>query len=240
MLINKKNKIFLSHSSKDKSFVRKLATDLKLAGCEVWYDEWEIKVGDSLVEKVTKGINENEYLAVILSKNSIESEWVKKELSLAAIKEIQTKNIVILPILKEECEIPFVLADKKYANFKKDYDMGFSELLLTLGINKLLMPQTKLLIDEYRNGNSWYKKFENNTVEQGSKMSIKSNMKFTVTFLIPFNEQNYDLYIQQLNYTQTNYFIKIIEKTTTKFTLIIESENKKVENIDLNWVAKTF
>ena len=51
-------KIFLSHSSKDKEFVRKLADDLKTYGLSVWFDEWEIKVGDSITNKISQGIDE--------------------------------------------------------------------------------------------------------------------------------------------------------------------------------------
>lgn len=40
--------LFLSHSSADKTFVEKLAKDLEGVGVNVWFDKWEIKVGDSL------------------------------------------------------------------------------------------------------------------------------------------------------------------------------------------------
>ena len=46
--------IFLSHNSKDKPFVRKLADDLRKKGHYVWVDEAEIKVGDSLIGKLRR------------------------------------------------------------------------------------------------------------------------------------------------------------------------------------------
>ena len=54
-------KIFISHSSHDKGFVRKLAKDLKSIGYEPWLDEWEIKVGDCIVSKVEHGIADADY-----------------------------------------------------------------------------------------------------------------------------------------------------------------------------------
>ena len=60
--------VFLSHNSEDKSFVRKLATDLRRYGVKVWLDEAELKVGDSLVDKISSGISDMQFLAVILSK----------------------------------------------------------------------------------------------------------------------------------------------------------------------------
>jgi len=45
-------RVFISHSSKDKDFTAKLAENLRLCRIVVWYDEWKIAVGDSIVEKV--------------------------------------------------------------------------------------------------------------------------------------------------------------------------------------------
>ena len=49
--------VFLSHNSADKPFVRKLALDLEKAGVRCWLDEAEIKVGDSLLDKIRDGIS---------------------------------------------------------------------------------------------------------------------------------------------------------------------------------------
>lgn len=48
--------VFLSHASKDKPFVEKLAQSLKKIGINVWFDKWEIDVGDSITWKVEEGI----------------------------------------------------------------------------------------------------------------------------------------------------------------------------------------
>lgn len=50
--------VFLSHSTQDKTFVEQLAHDLTGHGLHVWYSDWEIKVGDSIVQKISQGINE--------------------------------------------------------------------------------------------------------------------------------------------------------------------------------------
>lgn len=54
--------IFLSHNSKDKEFVRKLAIRLKDYGIKVWLDEAEIKIGESLINKIQIAIDEMSYL----------------------------------------------------------------------------------------------------------------------------------------------------------------------------------
>ena len=45
----------------------------------MWVDEAEIKLGDSLIEKIRDGLDRVEYVGVVLSNNSINSQWVKKK-----------------------------------------------------------------------------------------------------------------------------------------------------------------
>ena len=60
--------IFLSHNSVDKPFVRKLANDLRRGGHYAWVDEAEIKVGDSLIDKIEEGIDNTDFFGVTISK----------------------------------------------------------------------------------------------------------------------------------------------------------------------------
>lgn len=48
--------MFLCHSSEDKEKLQRVAAALKEAGIPVWYDEWEIAWGDSLIEKINEGL----------------------------------------------------------------------------------------------------------------------------------------------------------------------------------------
>lgn len=133
-MIKRRNpKVFICHSSKDKSFVRRLAKELKSFNISVWFDEWEIKVGESLREKIEGAITSSSFLCVVLSKNSIKSKWVTRELSAAFAKELESNKIFILPLLVEKCKLPLFLKDKKYANFLTSYEKGFSELLDAVG-----------------------------------------------------------------------------------------------------------
>jgi TIR domain len=116
--------VFLSHNSNDKLFVRRLAEDLRYAGVTVWVDEAEIKLGDSLLAKVEDGIKGSDYLAVILSPHSIDSSWVQRELRIALTKEIESRNVVVLPLLHCDCEMPAFLSDKLYADFRQENRYG--------------------------------------------------------------------------------------------------------------------
>jgi hypothetical protein len=121
--------VFLSHSHADKDFVRRLAWDLKRYGVRVWYDEWEIKVGDSLREKVELGIKESSWLLVVLSPTSVESKWVRVELNAAFARELERESVFILPLLYRDCSIPTFLQDKVYADFRTEYGWGLRALL---------------------------------------------------------------------------------------------------------------
>ncbi|MCK4598968.1 toll/interleukin-1 receptor domain-containing protein [Candidatus Bipolaricaulota bacterium] len=129
--------VFLSHSWKDKAFARKLAAVLQKAGVRVWLDEAELKVGDSLLRKISDAISDMDYVAAILSKNSIDSPWVQKELDMAMNLEIYHNKIRVLPILIEDCKLPTYLTGKIYLDFRNqdDFDAPCTKLLASLGVS---------------------------------------------------------------------------------------------------------
>ncbi len=125
-------RVFISYSHRDRSFVERLAKELKMTGIPVWWDEMEIKVGHSIIKKVSEGISGATYLAVVLSPSSIESDFVQRELEIALMGQLSTKKITVLPLLLTDCEIPTFLKVIKWADFRTDYQTGFIGLLDTL------------------------------------------------------------------------------------------------------------
>ncbi len=111
--------IFLSHSHKDREkYVNKISNFLSQAGIKVWDSEAELNTGDSLIDKIQNGIQSFDYLGVILTKNSCKSEWVLKEVFSALNEEVSGKKCKVLPILVENCDIPYFLKDKIYADLR--------------------------------------------------------------------------------------------------------------------------
>jgi len=145
-------KVFLSYSSKNKNFVLKLDRNLRQLGHEPWLDEWEIKVGDCIVRKIEKGVSESDYIIVILTPYAVNSGWVEREWKAAYLNEIEKNRIIILPILLEECEIPTLLKTKKYADFTKDYTIGFTQLSQALTPSKTMNSLTDTT-DKFNNTN---------------------------------------------------------------------------------------
>lgn len=72
---------FICHASEDKkTFVRSLANELTRRGAHIWYDEFTLKLGDSLRRSIDKGLAKSRYGIVILSQVFFKKEWPQKEL----------------------------------------------------------------------------------------------------------------------------------------------------------------
>ena len=125
--------VFISYNHKDSDFVDRLALELVRNNLKVWKDKWKINVGDSVIDEIESGINGASFLIIVLSKNSIQSRWVKRELNAALIREIDDNNIRILPIIIDDCKIPLFLREKLYADFRKDFNEGFNHILSVVG-----------------------------------------------------------------------------------------------------------
>jgi TIR domain len=134
--------VFLSHSFKDKPFVRMLANDIKKSGVSIWIDEMELLPGDSIIRKISQGIVDSSYVVACLSKISVESNWVKEELEIAATMGINGNRIMVVPLLLEDCVIPAFLINRLYVDFRKaiQYDEAFRQLLRRL--NPEALPET--------------------------------------------------------------------------------------------------
>ena len=91
---------FISHDSRDKDgLVRQLAHEMIRLMCPVWYDEYSLKVGDSLRASIEKGLKEARKCIIILSPNFLSNEgWSKAEFDSIFTREILEKTNVILPV----------------------------------------------------------------------------------------------------------------------------------------------
>ncbi len=116
--------VFISYSHEDAGFVDKLAAHLIKAKAHVWVDRWELSVGDSLVRRIEEEIEKATALVVVLSRASVESEWCRKELTAGLVRELEERKVLVLPLLVEDCQVPLFLRDKKYADFRTDFDAG--------------------------------------------------------------------------------------------------------------------
>lgn len=126
------SKAFISHSHKDNDIAEKIGRNLMKNGIDTWYDEWEIKPGDSIIKKIyDEGLSNTKNFIVLISNNSVNSKWVKDELEIATIKRIN-KESRIIPLIVDECDIPQSISHIKYISLKDDLDKGIEQLIETI------------------------------------------------------------------------------------------------------------
>jgi hypothetical protein len=90
--------VFISHATEDKeSFVRPLANLLQKRGLRVWFDEFALKLGDSLRRSIDRGLAGSKFGVVILSPAFFSKEWPQRELDGLMAREISGGK-VILPV----------------------------------------------------------------------------------------------------------------------------------------------
>jgi TIR domain len=91
--------LFISHASEDKEkFVRPLVQALEARELKVWFDEAQVEVGDSLMEKIEEGLRRSRFGAVVLSPAFFGKNWPRAELNALANRELSTGERVVLPI----------------------------------------------------------------------------------------------------------------------------------------------
>ncbi len=96
--INPEYDVFISHASEDKDeVVRPLAYALKEKGLTVWYDEFEMRIGDSLRRKIDKGLANSRFGIVVVSRDFIKKGWTNYELDGIITKTVSGEQI-LLPI----------------------------------------------------------------------------------------------------------------------------------------------
>lgn len=90
--------VFISHASEDKDeVVRPLAEALRQGGLEVWYDEFELKIGNSLRRKIDSGLARSRFGVVVLSQNFFRKGWTNYELDGLVTRAVSGEQ-VLLPI----------------------------------------------------------------------------------------------------------------------------------------------
>lgn len=120
--------IFISHATADKDdFVRPLAEHLRSVDVKVWFDEFELKLGDSLRERIDYGLKNSRFGLVILSSAFFNRPWTDYELNSFVAREMDEAKI-ILPIWHkvskdEVLRFSPVLADKVSLK-SSDYSMA--------------------------------------------------------------------------------------------------------------------
>jgi len=124
-------KIFISHSSIDKPFVRKLVSSLESEGFRTWLDEKELLPGDPLARSISEGLELAPAVIVVVSQASVQSRWLAFELNKATDRMVRGSCRVI-PVVVDQVTPPPEVAGLLYADFSKSYDLSMQAVLRAL------------------------------------------------------------------------------------------------------------
>lgn len=127
--------VYLSYASLDRALARRIAQDLRTTGVDVWLDEWEIRVGDSIAGRIQEGLERAAFVVVLLTRHSIASGWVEKEWRSKLDLEARERRVAILPVRGDEAPIPLLLRDRKCADLSRDYRSGVAELIRAIRLS---------------------------------------------------------------------------------------------------------
>lgn len=93
---------FISYSSKDEEFAKRLYADLQNEGVRCWFAPEDLKIGEKFRVRIDESIRLYDKLLLVLSENSVSSQWVEKEVETALEKEREQGKIVLFPVRLDE------------------------------------------------------------------------------------------------------------------------------------------
>ena len=129
------DEVFLSHSSLDRTFADSIADTLRNHGIPVWYSITNILGAQQWHDEIGEALDRCDWFVVILSPNSVQSTWVKRELTFALNNN--KYNDKIIPLIYQSCDykkLSWTLDLVQMIDFSDNTESGFRELLRTWGI----------------------------------------------------------------------------------------------------------
>lgn len=120
-----KKRVFLSYSSLNKDFATWIATDLKRARYQVWFDSWEIDGGHNIIDEIGIGIEKADALVMLVSKSYINSAMCKTEWQSYFMTKYKNQPNSIIPILLDDTTPPTILSSIRYLKLSSGYDYDF-------------------------------------------------------------------------------------------------------------------
>ncbi len=108
--------IFVSYAHEDADLAHGFARAMEAEGARVWLDQGELLIGDSLIERISEAIAEFDFVAALVSRASVESNWCRKEIALAMSKQLSrgARRVTVLPLRVGDTDMPASLRDVKW------------------------------------------------------------------------------------------------------------------------------
>lgn len=125
--------VFISHRGADVSVAERLSAEIRAAGHNVWLDEWELTLGDSIVGRINAGLLGATCVVVCYSSGGIEAPWMSREWMSTLARQLNGASVRLIPVRLSGGKPPAILEDIKYADLIADWRAGISQLLRAIG-----------------------------------------------------------------------------------------------------------
>ena len=135
------NSVFVSYSHKDKLFVDRFVRDLRDSRLAGQYDDWALRPGDSLLERINKLISDSFAVICVLSRNSIQSHWVKHELLQASEQGIPIIGLAIDDAYQKSSFLNAYLDKYVVADAQLNYLWTLFRVISALGGQSISRPE---------------------------------------------------------------------------------------------------
>jgi len=120
-------KTFISYARVDRAFAQRLSAELRSAGVDVWLDQIDIGPGELWDDAVGRALKYSSTVVVVLTPSAVASRSVQDEYAYAL-----AANKKVIPVLRENCDIPFRLQRLHYTDFTSAFEAPLLELLHAL------------------------------------------------------------------------------------------------------------
>jgi hypothetical protein len=123
-----RKKVFISYSSKDRSSASAVKEALKNENLDVWMDNDSVNPGDSISSAIMEGLTESDYFVLLISENSNQSNWVKREIA-TAFELSNTKNLSVIPVMIAKTEVPLEFRGLLFVDASRSLEDGLKTLV---------------------------------------------------------------------------------------------------------------
>lgn len=120
--------VLLSQSSKDEAGVRPLAERLRADGLNIWFDEWEVKPGDSIPAKIEEGLEHSRVLLFCMSAQAFGSDWAQLESGTFRFRDPLNKERRFIPLRLDNAQIRGSLAQFLYVDWRERAERDYVKL----------------------------------------------------------------------------------------------------------------
>ena len=160
--------VFISHARSDNEFAKKLASALDERGLTVWYADQHSRLGDHWIDIIERAIENTENILVVLSENSVASEWVRAETAMA----LSQRDKRVVPVFStNNADVPFLLRDIRGVDLSSPdtFSVSVDKLLQLLQAEK---PLRESDIDDEDRSRRFRAQLEASILEQ-EKLSLE-------------------------------------------------------------------